>query len=165
MTELFNITGHTVHLGIMSGTDIVYLEKIYGHNSAKVRTSVGSRRPAYSTALGKAILAHTHPDEVGSSLPAKLSRITPYTISSEGMIFKAFTRIREEGTATDYEESFHGLSCLAAPIFHTESCAPVAALSLSVPANGRSVLRHRNALLDAARHLSKELGYMPMVSL
>lgn len=58
---LHRTTGETVSLTILSGDDVVYLEKLVAPRPVRFLTRVGSRVPAVLTAGGKAILA-TRPD-------------------------------------------------------------------------------------------------------
>lgn len=91
--ELYRVTGFVVHLGILDGSDVVYLEKIGGRLAAAVPTRVGERRHAPATALGQALLAFE------SSHPTPLAHRN---------------QIREAGVA--FGSGLAGFSCLAAPI-------------------------------------------------
>ena len=55
--ELHRATGLVVHLAVLDGADVVYLEKIGDRMVAAIPTRVGGRQPAHCTAVGKAILA------------------------------------------------------------------------------------------------------------
>lgn len=93
--ELYRVTGFVVHLGILDGPDVVYLEKIGGRLAAAVPTRVGERRDAPTTALGQVLLAFESPQ--------------PTTHSQRA-------RIREAGVAFERGIGLPGFSCLAAPI-------------------------------------------------
>lgn len=54
---LHRTIGETVSLTLLSGTDVIYLDKIVAPRPVRFRTSVGSRVPAVLTASGKAILS------------------------------------------------------------------------------------------------------------
>ena len=41
--RLYEASHETVHLAVLDGTDVLYIEKIYGHNPCKAPTYVGSR--------------------------------------------------------------------------------------------------------------------------
>ncbi len=53
-------TGLPVQMGILDGTDVVYLERILVPG-VQLPTRLGGRQPAYCTALGKAMLAYRPP--------------------------------------------------------------------------------------------------------
>src|SRR5689334_18572219 len=57
--ELHRATGLVVHLAVLEGPDVVYLDKI---GDQRIPTRVGARQPAHCTAVGKAILAYGGPD-------------------------------------------------------------------------------------------------------
>ena len=61
LNELHRATGLVVHLAVLDGADVVYLEKIAGALGAAVPTRVGGRQPAHCTAVGKALLAFSDP--------------------------------------------------------------------------------------------------------
>ncbi|AQA23750.1 bacterial transcriptional regulator family protein [Rhodococcus sp. MTM3W5.2] len=56
LRELHLVTGHVVHLGILDGKDVLYLEKVGGAAAPHLRTRVGTRIPARSSTIGKALL-------------------------------------------------------------------------------------------------------------
>ncbi len=51
--RLYEASHETVHLAVLDGTDVLYIEKIYGHNPCKAPTHVGGRMPVECAALGK----------------------------------------------------------------------------------------------------------------
>src|SRR5512136_2558474 len=57
LRELRDQWNETVNLAIFDGPDIVYVERMLGTKALGMRSEVGRRAPAHSTALGKAILA------------------------------------------------------------------------------------------------------------
>ncbi|MBF6451176.1 IclR family transcriptional regulator [Nocardia elegans] len=90
--HLYRATGMVVHLAILDGEDVVYLDKIGGRLAAQVPTRVGGRLPAARTALGRALLAYQNRDEPGGEL------------------------IRELGYAVERSGALAGFGCIAAPI-------------------------------------------------
>ncbi|MDV7088360.1 IclR family transcriptional regulator [Rhodococcus opacus] len=76
LRELHLVTGHVVHLGILDGTDVVYLEKIGGQRAPNLLTRVGDRIPARSSTIGKILLA-TAPqsDDASADLRSETDRL------------------------------------------------------------------------------------------
>ena len=66
--ELHRATGLVVHLAVLDGPDVVYLEKIGDRMIAAIPTRVGGRQPAHCTAVGKAILAYSGTTPTSSTL-------------------------------------------------------------------------------------------------
>lgn len=153
LAELYAQTRETVHLAVQAGAGVLYLEKLFGPDSAKVNTAVGARRPLHATALGKAILAFSDPDS-DITPHMRLRRLTAFTIATPDSMERTLEKVRNEGYATDFEESSLGISCVAVPVFDRRTHKPVAALSISAGVGGRSVLRYRSIMLKAAEQMS-----------
>jgi DNA-binding IclR family transcriptional regulator len=78
MTALAEVTGETVHLSVLEGTDVVYVDKIESAHHIRAHTSVGMRAPAFTMATGKAMLAQM-PDEYLENFRPHLRRYTDTT--------------------------------------------------------------------------------------
>ncbi|MFI5953882.1 IclR family transcriptional regulator [Cryptosporangium sp. NPDC051539] len=150
LAELYAQTREAIHLGVPAGASVLYVEKLFGPDSVRINTAVGMRRPQYATALGKTMLAFSEPQ----SMQARYYRFTAFTIAHPDLLGRALERVREEGFATDHEETFLGVSCLAVPVLDRRTGRPVAALSVSAAVGGRSVLRYKAVMLKAAEQLS-----------
>ncbi len=112
--ELHAATGLVVHLAVLDGTDVVYMEKVGDRMAAAIPTRVGGRRPAHCTAVGKAMLAFA--DDADTLEADLLPRLTKYSISTHAQLRNELLKVRSHGTAFDREESLPGLGCVAAPI-------------------------------------------------
>ncbi|OBF49476.1 IclR family transcriptional regulator [Mycobacterium sp. 852002-50816_SCH5313054-b] len=107
--DLHRATGFVVHLAVLDGPDIVYLEKV---GDQRVPTRVGGREPAHCTAAGKAILAYRDED---AELDLRVRR-TKYSISGGAQLAAELAKVRAHGVAFEREESLLGFGCVAAPI-------------------------------------------------
>ena len=114
--ELHRATGLVVHLAVLDGADVVYLEKIAGGFGAAVPTRVGGRQPAHCTAVGKALLAFSDPGRLDDFDVDLLTRKTRYSISTRRQLTEELTAIRARGVAYERAESVAGFGCVAAPI-------------------------------------------------
>jgi DNA-binding IclR family transcriptional regulator len=130
--ELHRATGLVVHLAVLDGPDVVYLEKVGDRMIAAIPTRVGGRQPAHCTAVGKAILAYCDEDaEVNLQV-----RKTKYSISSSSQLAVELAKVRAHGVAFEREESLLGFGCVAAPIGGPgEAREAVAAVSVCGPMN------------------------------
>ncbi|MBF4162737.1 IclR family transcriptional regulator [Nocardioides acrostichi] len=120
-----------VHLAVLSGRDVLYLDKITRPAGTRLPSRVGGRFPATCTALGKAILAHSPRATVADVIGEPLARITPYSVALRQQFVLQLSKARDAGYAIEREEACHGTVCVAAPIMRDG--AAVAAVSLSVP--------------------------------
>lgn len=128
LRDLHRATGLVVHLAVLDGSDVVYLEKIGGQMVAAIPTRIGGRQPAHCTAVGKAILADNSSAEVNLA-----SRLTRFSISTERQLEAELAKVRAHGVAFEREESLSGFGCVAAPI--GPAGAAVAAVSVCGPMN------------------------------
>src|SRR6478609_10781224 len=108
--ELHRATGLVVHLAVLDGTDVMYLEKIGDRMIAAIPTRVGGRQPAHCTAVGKAILADNPSVEISLT-----SRKTRFSIATEQQLTAELAKTRARGVAFEREESLPGFGCVAAP--------------------------------------------------
>ena len=90
--DLYGATLATVHLAVRDGAEVLYLDRLAGHASVPVVSSVGSRLPMHATGVGKVLLAHA-PAEVQHAVLADLTRITPYTITQPGRLRRQLARV------------------------------------------------------------------------
>jgi DNA-binding IclR family transcriptional regulator len=127
--DLHRVTGLVVHLAVLDGADVVYLEKIGDRMIAAIPTRVGGRMPAQCAAVGKAMLAYTAD---GGEIDLA-SRKTRYSISTRAQLTAELAKVRAHGVAFDREESLPGFGCVAAPIEGPGEA--VAAVSVCGPMN------------------------------
>ena len=121
----------TFHLGRLSGVDVVYLVTRESGQYLRAHSRVGRRLPAYSTALGKALLAELPGAELGAHLPGELVALTPHTITDRAVLAADLVAARENGYAVDREENVVGVRCFAVPLRYGEPAGD--AISCSVP--------------------------------
>lgn len=131
LADVYEITRQTVHLAILQGTEVVYLNKLYGHLHVRSPSRIGGRVPAHCTAVGKILLSY-EPDKVERCISAGLVRWTEHTITDPPSFRREIAQIRKDRIAYDREEILKGLNCIAAPILSAKG-QPVAALSISGP--------------------------------
>lgn len=123
-------TGHTCHLVLLDGRDVVYADKVENTTTVRMASRIGARMPAYRTAVGKAMLAFSPADLVADVLADGLAPATEHTITSPGAFHEELRRVRRRGYAIDDRENEPEVRCVAAPVFdHNRD--PVAAISVS----------------------------------
>lgn len=115
MQDLFRATDRQVHLAVLDGVDVVYVEIVRG--GLPLSSSIGGRLPAHATGVGKAMLAYSPRALLAERIEAGLPAMTPRTIVTPGALARNLQDIRSEGTSYDHEESHLGVSCVAAPVF------------------------------------------------
>lgn len=152
--DLYGATLATVHLAVRDGVQVLYVDRLSGHASVPVVSTIGSRLPLHATAVGKVLLAHA-PSEIQSAVFGDLTRITRYTISQPGALSRQLDRVREDDFATTVEEMSLGACSVAVPI--RAGGEVVAALGVVVPSLERDQTRLVSALQVAARGIGRSV--------
>ncbi|MBN0040412.1 IclR family transcriptional regulator [Cellulosimicrobium cellulans] len=132
-------TDELVHLGALAGTEIVYLDKVEPARAVRVWSAVGRRRPAATTALGRALLAHRPLDD--GALAWYAAAAPDEHPVSPAALRATCDATRASGFATETEENEPGISCVALPILRGGQS--VAAVSVTAPAERLGARRRR----------------------
>jgi IclR family transcriptional regulator, KDG regulon repressor len=133
LQHLADKTGEIVHLSILDGPEIVYLDKRGLEQPLTVATRIWDRHPAHCSAMGKALLSGLARDEVIEILGnGPYEKMTPHTVTDPEILLEILEWVRKDGYAVDYEEAFPGIRCVAAPIEGREG-EILAAISVTVP--------------------------------
>ncbi|WCM40345.1 helix-turn-helix domain-containing protein [Thermus antranikianii] len=159
LERLRDATNETVHLAIREGAEVIYIDKVPGRRELQLASQIGSRFPAQSTALGKAILAWLPEEEARRAFVPGLKR-TERTIAEWELFLDELKRTRQRGYALDMEENETGVRCVAAPIFNGRG-EPVAAVSVSTASiylDDTRVPEVAHMVQQVAQAISRELG-------
>ncbi|MFE7277067.1 IclR family transcriptional regulator [Streptomyces sp. NPDC057623] len=155
LQDLFEATRETVHLGVREGMDIVYLERIHGHEALQLPSRIGGSLPLTCTGVGKALLAFSGAELTEEVLSRPLPSLTPHSITDPRRLRMALEKIQVSGLAYEEQEAALGVACIAAPVFAGGST--VAALSVAVPRSRFSPAQLAPAVRTAALGLSRVL--------
>lgn len=156
LEDVFVATNETVHLAVIDGLEVTYVERLAGHRSTSTPSTVAGHLPMHCTATGKALLAHSAPEFVERVLDAGLKRRTPFTIVVPSLLLAELAKIREGGAAVEREETRMGYLSVAAPVFDRSGCA-LAAISVTGPRDRLDPDRVVGAVRAAARGLTRVL--------
>jgi DNA-binding IclR family transcriptional regulator len=152
----------TANLGALQENRIVYLDKVLSDQPFGIEAKIGSRVPAFCTALGKAMLAGAGEPVLERYLgvmEAGQAGDESHHAPSTEALRADLTRVRRNGYAEDAGEYMPDVFCVAAAVLDADR-APIAALSISVP---RSRFRANRkelqvAVKAAADSLSREIA-------
>ncbi|MET0703868.1 MAG: IclR family transcriptional regulator [Mycobacterium sp.] len=131
LEDLRSELDETFHLGRLDGTDIVYLATRESKQYLRTSNRVGRRLPAYTTALGKALLADRFGADRDLHIPEVLEPLTARTVTDRAVLDDALDDVRIRGYASDDEENSVGLRCFAVSLRYTRPAQD--AISASVP--------------------------------
>ena len=163
LRELVHNSHETASLAVLEGLDVVYVARFESTQRLRMSEAVGSRCPAYCTALGKAILAALSEEEFRAVFDGinSLAPMTPNSITSKERLWDHLQKVRQDGVAYDFEENVIGGICIGT-VVRNHTGKAVAGMSLSLPTQrlrGDILITLKDNLLKAASRLSSELGY------
>ena len=125
-------TGLAAQLAVLDQAEVVYLERIVV-GPVRLPTRRGGRKPAYCTALGKALAAYDSA-AARTVTAAPMPRKTARTITEPAALWTELQRVRQAGVAFDRGEAYGELVCVAAPI--RGSGGAIGAVSVTGPPAG-----------------------------
>ena len=150
-------TGETINFGVLTGSEIVYLDRIEAKWPLGLRFEPGSRVPAHCTALGKLLLSQLPERELRRRLSVlPMQRYTDNTITDPDRLDGALATIRDSTIGTDDQEFMAGVVCVAVPVTRPDGklCGGIA---LSAP-EARVTLEEALELVPQLRAAAEQLG-------
>lgn len=162
LDDLRNRTGETVHIAVLNGHEVVYVERRESPRTLRLFSQIGRRNGAHCTSTGKVLLAHLAPDALDRLLEGRvLEARTAHTITDHARLREELGKIRNRGYGTNMNESELGIASIAAPIRDSHGDV-VAAISVAGPLprfEGPPARAFATATIEAARGISERLGH------
>lgn len=160
MSQLRNMTGETVQLGVLDGREVVYTERLDSPHTLRLFLEVGRRNWAHCTGTGKLLLAYLPDAQLDELLHGWiLEPRTACTITDHRLLRKDLKEIRRRGWSQNRSESEDGVLSVAGPV-RDVSGAVVAAMSVAGPAQRMDPVIDAitRVVVEAAATASKRLG-------
>ena len=156
MARLHQWSGQTVVLGLLRGLDVVILEQVGAMAWHPLPRGVGTRMPASSAAIGKALLAWDPPEDLEAVLPHPLPKLGPASITDRNELLAELRQVRADNLATQFNETRDGVAGVAsAIIIQGEAVGSIGVVypsSQRLPAPGAHAIRSTTARLGAEIH-------------
>lgn len=160
MIKLAEKTSETVHLSILDGAEVVYIDKIESSHHIRAHTSIGSRAPAWAVATGKAMLAQM-PDDYVEQFDMHFQQFTETSKASIEDLRKDIELIRSQGYSAVYHGEWReGIAAVACAIVNG-SGGLVGAIGMSGPDSRlkrRQVQAFSVDVMEAAQEIGRALG-------
>lgn len=162
--DLYSLTGETSQLAIRDGSEVLYIDRVYGTKRVPRASRVGGRLPLHATAVGKVLLAYEEPWVLEAYLNLHLEAATARTIIQPGRLATEIAQVREQGFARTLEEIRVGACSIAVPVFHTGRIG--AALGLVIPSEQSATMeKHLPALRAVSTRIERATAHIPLESL
>jgi IclR family transcriptional regulator, pca regulon regulatory protein len=148
-------------LSLLDGHQLVYVARVPTKRIMTVAISVGTRLPAYATAMGRVLLGALTDAELDRYLgEATLERLTARTVTDPDRLRAIVREAGRQGYAIVDQELEEGLRVVAVPIRGAPGVG-TAAINVSAHASRVSMVSMRGqvlpALLETARQIEADL--------
>ena len=114
LRHLVDEIGESCNLTALTGSEVIYLDRVETAAPLRFYLHPGSRVPAHCSASGKVFLSEMTPSQRQRLLAhAPLEAYTPKTLTNMEQLEQEFKQIKRQGFALDNEEFLPGLLCVA----------------------------------------------------
>ncbi|HRO31423.1 MULTISPECIES: IclR family transcriptional regulator [Micrococcaceae] len=150
-------TGETVQVMVLRGGNILFLDGIESGHSLRIASRTGDVLPAFTSAGGKALLSRLNNQQLDELFRAGLPDWPTATIQSRATLKRRMTRIRQDGYATNIEETEQGVVGIGVAVVD-ELGRPLAGLTTATPSLRftRADLPHHVETLRAAARILEQ---------
>ena len=157
LRRLVEEVGESGNLTVLSGAEVIYLDRVETAAPLRFYLHPGSRVPAHCSASGKLFLAQMSAAQRRRTLAgAPLERYTASTITDPELLEAELARVRRDGYALDREEFLPGLLCVAVAVPNPEGRASLG-VALQAPAI-RFTEERAMQVLPALQRAAQALG-------
>jgi DNA-binding IclR family transcriptional regulator len=164
LTRLAEELQLSAHLGVLDGSDVLYLVRRTPDTPLASNIRVGSRLPAHATTMGRMILAFMPSVEVGRLYAGKqLARFSDHTATTLQALRDRVAADRIAGIAWSEAHFERGIGSAAVAVFDF-AAAPLGAINVSGPVGAFAGEARRatigKALRAAGVEISRRLGWL-----
>lgn len=134
LQKIVSEIGETCHLGVLSGRDYAYVQRVECDRQPHIYIATGIQLPAYVTSGGKAMLAFL--DDKSRARTVETMSLKPYTkhtITDPDALLVELDAIRERGYAIGNQEYSDGIIGVGVPVLDPDGRA-LAGLGMHGPA-------------------------------
>jgi len=162
LLELHEKCKEAVHLAILRGGHVIYIDKIDTQRMLSLATYICFRTDPHAGAGGKVLLSELSRKEIMDIYRERPPKaFAKNTITSMPRLFEELEKIKKQGYGIDDEEYYEGIRCIAAPI--RAGWKVVAVVSITGAIFTMTMERVQNELnamvMETAERISNELQW------
>lgn len=151
MKELRDQTQLAVHLSILEGTHIVFINNIQSNGTFTSNIGLGTRWPAHATVIGQMLLADLTEAEIkehykGFNQWDTFSELTPKNLKE---LLQRLHFVKTQRSMVSWGHYNHDMAACAAPIYKQSTSKMAAVLSVSCPLGSYDEQYFRNEVAEA----------------
>ena len=164
LQEIASASGQSSSLAVLDGGDVIYLARVGARRIVRLEASVGTRYPAYATALGRVLLAGLPEDMLDQYLrTTEFKKLTRRTLTEPDKLAKAIQDAGEDGYAIVEDELAIGVLSIAVPV-KNKAGEVVAAINCSAQTGEttqKGLKQYLPILRETAARISSALLHFP----
>ncbi len=136
LADLVDAVGHTAHLAVLHGRDVLYVVEERAPGRPPLVTDVGVRLPAHLTASGRAVLAALPPAQVRALYPDRSAFVDRHGggPGSPSALRVLLSETRQRGFAVEQGEVTPGFASIAVAVLD-HNAHPVAGVAVTFPSD------------------------------
>lgn len=161
LAALVEKVGETCNFTMLSGHEVLYIDRVEAHWPLRLQLDVGSRVPLHCTASGKLLMSFQSAGRRKRLVAAlDFKAHTPNSITTRKAMEAEIEAIRRQGYSLDREEFLLGMIAIAAPVLNRRREA-VAAVACHAPAARMSIeqaMENLPAVREAAAAIAATLS-------
>jgi len=157
LQSVHDATGETAIIGVPAGDEITYVASLEPQSTVRAHVVIGQRRPLYSSAGGRALLAFWSDADIDDYLRrTPMAPPTPTAIADRKVLRRELERVRSQGFSITMSEAEIGSGGVAAPILQGNG-APIGCLIVAGPTPRLEprLEEFTRLVVDAAHNLSE----------
>jgi len=160
LRELSAKYDETVNLALLSGNNVIYVDRVQSSKSVRVEMQLHEQVSTYCCSTGKVFLSYMDQQQRESIIEKMdFKPRTIYTITNKAQLLAELENIRNRGYAYDREEYEIGLTCIAAPVLDQEDQV-TASISLNAPTARMLQINQEELILDIRQTAKKMAARM-----
>jgi DNA-binding IclR family transcriptional regulator len=159
LTRLAETVQLSAHLGVLDGTDVLYLARRTPNTPLASNIRVGSRLPAHATTMGRMLLAYKTPLELDALYSGKeLERFSEHTSTTSAAVQAKAEKDRGAGIAWSEAYFERGIGSAAVAVFDFAG-TPLGAINVSGPVSAFGDEARHRAIGDEVRRAGAEISH------
>ncbi|MGV8875153.1 MAG: IclR family transcriptional regulator [Rhodococcus sp. (in: high G+C Gram-positive bacteria)] len=132
LEDLHAVVGHHAQLGVLEGTEVLFVERLSAPRAVVNYSRVAGRLPLHASSSGLVLLAHTSAEYQEEVMRGQMTIYTERTIRTERELRSTLAEVRRQGFAFCAGHIYPETTGVAAPVRDANDRV-VAAVSLIVP--------------------------------
>lgn len=138
LQDLFDLIHENVHLGVREGTQVLYVDKIYGSRKVPMVSRVGGRLPLHTTAVGRVLLAAEPQWFIDAYVERELEAPTERTLIDPEGLRDAIAAASVDGYSITVNQMRVGTCSIAMPVVVEGHCIAAVGVVIEAARSGEA---------------------------